>query len=117
MTSLDPSILKRVKGPSVLELAQRHPQQTVVYRYSSDEWLKVQFGLETALAQSGIPGWEHVECSALAIDVLTGRLHDIAMRFGVENYRLDTTDYEQGLEVTVVLENVADAMLFKMALP
>jgi hypothetical protein len=117
MAGLDPSILKRHKGPPVPELARRYPQQTVVHRYSPDEWLQVQFGLEAALAQSGIPGTDYVECSALAIDVLTGRLHDIAMRLGVEKYRLHTTGYEHGLEVTVVFETVAEAMLFKFALP
>jgi hypothetical protein len=118
VTTLHPSILKCLSGPSVRELARLHPCRTVVHTISHVDWLEEQFRIERALHAGGYTRTGHLELCSVAMDALVGDLHDIAMEKDFEGYEVTSGPNENGdLEIIMVFATVSDAMLFKMALP
>jgi hypothetical protein len=118
VTNLYPSILRRISGPSVQELARLHPDRTVVHTISHDEWFEEQHRIEQALYAGGYFRTDYMELCVPAMEALVGDLHEIAMERSLGRYDVDSGSNENGdLEITMVFATVKDAMVFKMALP
>jgi hypothetical protein len=112
------SVLKRLSGPSVRELAQRYPDRTVVHTISGTEWFEEQQRIEQALYAGGYFRTDYMELCIPAMEALVGDLHAIAMERSLGRYHVDSGSNENGdLEITMVFATVKDAMVFKMALP
>jgi hypothetical protein len=115
--NLHHSILKRLSGPSVREIAQRYPDRTVVHTISGTEWFEEQRRIEQALEAGGYNRTGHMELCIPAMEALVGDLHEIAMERSLGHYDVASVPNENGdLEITMVFATVKDAMVFKMAL-
>jgi hypothetical protein len=115
---LSDSLLDMLTRPPVKTLARLHPDRTIVHTIPCGEWSEEQQRQEQVFRTARHPGWEHIEFVGPAMDVLEGRLHDIAVECGINGYDIASEPNQDGdLEITMVFASPKDAMVFKMALP
>ena len=72
--NLHHSVLKRLSGPSVREIAQRYPDRTVVHTISGTEWFEEQRRIETALYAGGYFRTDYMELCIPSMEALVGDL-------------------------------------------
>jgi hypothetical protein len=116
--NISDSLLDMLTKPPVKTLAQLHPDRTIVHTIPGSEWFDEQQRQEQVYRAVAYPGWEHIEFARPAMDVLEGRLHEIAVERCIDGYDIASEPNQDGdLEITLVFASTKDVMVFKMALP